>query len=175
MRQSSALKTLLDCALILGAAFLLLGAVEEARGQEPTNQHLEIQRERITVLGPLDRAADSRGVKRDHSTVGGRPLTACLPKSIREALARVDKACGIRVISTHRPGAIIAGTNTPSMHATCRAADFTSKDYACVYQTLSGWRGKLSTDYRIGHVHIDDGRYARFVHGGQRKRLARAK
>jgi hypothetical protein len=61
------------------------------------------------------------------------------------------------------------------MHASCRAADFTSRDYACVYRTLADWPGKMSTDAsRAKHVHIDDGRYARFVHGYSR-RLAKRK
>jgi hypothetical protein len=100
----------------------------------------------------------------------------CLPASIRAALARVDQACGIKIISTHRPGAMIAGTKHPSMHATCRAADFTSRDYACVYRELADWPGKLSTDAgRIGHVHIDDGRYARFSHARARQQIAGAR
>lgn len=102
--------------------------------------------------------------------------TACLPASIKAALARAHAACGIRVISTLRPGARIAGTNHISMHASCRAADFTSANYACVYRVLAGWPGKLSIDAaRMRHVHIDDGRYARFVHGGHHRYAKRHK
>jgi len=94
----------------------------------------------------------------------------CLPASIKAALARANNACGIHVISTLRPGARIAGTGHRSMHARCRAADFTSAKYGCVYRVLAGWPGQLSTDARrMRHVHIDDGRYARFVHGGHRR------
>jgi hypothetical protein len=95
--------------------------------------------------------------------------TACLPYQIKAALEKVNQACGITVISTHRPGARIAGTGHPSMHAVCRAADFTTKNPPCVLQALADWRGKLSTDYhRVRHFHIDDGSYARFAHGGGR-------
>lgn len=101
--------------------------------------------------------------------------TSCLPAAIKAALVNVKAACGLTVISTRRPGARIAGSKRASMHASCRAADFTSRDYGCVYRALAAWRGKLSTDARrIGHVHIDDGRYARFEHGRSR-RYARAK
>lgn len=94
---------------------------------------------------------------------------ACLPPSIQAALDRANASCGIQVTSTLRRGAIIAGTNRPSHHATCRAADFTSKNYPCVYRVLKDWPGKLSLDSRrMGHVHIDDSRYARFNHGSKR-------
>lgn len=98
------------------------------------------------------------------------PPIHCLPASIIDALARTRVACGITVISTYRKNAMIAGTNHRSMHAVCRAADFTSRDYPCVYRVLDDWRGKLSNDpYSIGHVHIDDGPYARFAHRGARR------
>jgi hypothetical protein len=104
--------------------------------------------------------------------------TACLPASIKAALATADRACGITVISTLRPGARIAGTNRPSMHASCRAADFTSRDFACAIRALANWPGKLSVDpHRVHppHLHIDDGRYARFEHGHSRRYAKRAK
>lgn len=95
---------------------------------------------------------------------------SCLPQSIKAALTRADAACGIEVISTFRPHAVIAGTRHASLHAVCRAADFTSHNYACVYRVLAGWRGKMSMDAtRVRHVHIDDGRYARFLHGQSRR------
>ena len=96
--------------------------------------------------------------------------TSCLPMSIKAALAKADAACGVTVISTFRRNARIAGTRHSSMHASCRAADFTSRDYACAYRALAGWHGKMSMDAgRVKHVHIDDGRYARFVHGQSRR------
>ncbi len=100
--------------------------------------------------------------------------TACLPYQIKAALEKANQACGITVISTHRPGARIAGTGHQSMHATCRAADFTTRNPPCVIQALADWRGKLSTDYhRVRHFHIDDGSYARFAHGGGHRRHAK--
>lgn len=100
--------------------------------------------------------------------------TSCLPYQIKAALEKANQACGITVISAHRPGARIAGTGHMSMHATCRAADFTTRNPPCVIQALSDWRGKLSTDYhRVRHFHIDDGSYARFAHGGHRRMHAK--
>lgn len=101
---------------------------------------------------------------------GATASTGCLPSDIRGALARASAACGIKVISTFRPGARIAGNGQRSMHATCRAADFTTGSPACVLRVLSGWHGKLSTDYaRMRHFHIDNGRQARFAHGSSRR------
>lgn len=102
--------------------------------------------------------------------------TSCLPSSIKAALAKANAACGIRVISTFRRGARIAGTRRVSMHASCRAADFTSRDYGCVYRALASWPGKMSIDAgRAKHVHIDDGRYARFEHGRAHRYAKRTK
>ena len=99
--------------------------------------------------------------------------TKCLPASIRVALVKVHAECGIKIISTFRRDALIAGTETRSMHAFCRAADFESRNYVCAYAVLTDWPGKLSMDARrIGHVHIDDGKRARFTHGSSAKRYA---
>jgi len=81
-------------------------------------------------------------------------------------------ACGSRVISAYRPGAIIAGTRRSSLHAFHKAVDM-SGNPQCMYGLLLTWPGGYSTDYgRMRHIHISydpDGRRewrARFVHGG---------
>lgn len=96
---------------------------------------------------------------------------SCLPGSVRAALARADAACGVKVVSTFRRGAAIAGTGgSPSMHRWCRAADFTTPQPSCVLATLADWPHALSTDYRaVKHFHIDDGAHVRFVHGQHRR------
>ena len=94
----------------------------------------------------------------------------CLPASIKAALAKANAACGITVISTLRPGAHIAGTGHVSMHASCRAADFSSHDYPCVYRLLSNWPGKLSVDaLRMRHVHRKPLRLVRRLRARPRK------
>ena len=92
---------------------------------------------------------------------------------VRNALAKADAACGITVISTLRAGARIAGSGHVSKHASCRAADFTSRNYSCVRRILADYPGAMSVDVAsAGHVHIDDGQHLRFAHGGARKRYA---
>ena len=116
------------------------------------------------------RASSIRSYGDAFARSGATASTSCLPSDIRNALARASAACGIKVISTFRPGARIAGKGQRSMHATCRAADFTTSSPACVLRVLSGWHGKLSTDYaRMQHFHIDNGPQARFAHGSFRR------
>ena len=57
----------------------------------------------------------------------GAPSTsrACLPYELKNALATIESRFGpVKVVSTHRPGARIAGTHYASYHATCRAVAF---------------------------------------------------
>ncbi len=98
----------------------------------------------------------------------------CLPAMVRNALAQANSACGITVISTLRVGARIAGSSHVSKHASCHAADFTSRDYSCVRRVLAGYPGAMSVDVATaGHIHIDDGPFLRFAHSGARTRHAR--
>jgi hypothetical protein len=154
-------------AVVVGASVALLLAVMASLGKARAG-HDDMPRFPVTL---------AHGVSLSMARhLAARADTTCLPGAIKAALTAANAACGITVISTRRPGARIAGTGRPSMHASCRAADFTSRDYGCVYRVLAGWPGKLSTDARrIGHVHIDDGRRARFAHGQARKRVRLAR
>lgn len=93
----------------------------------------------------------------------------CLPAVLKSALARVRAACGqAQVVSTHRPGARIAGTGRRSYHASCRAVDFNAP-HGCALKVLAGWPGGLGV-YSGGmrHLHLDNGPRVRFAHGGGR-------
>lgn len=93
----------------------------------------------------------------------------CLPAVLKSALARVRAACGqAQVVSTHRPGARIAGTGRRSYHASCRAVDFNAP-HGCALKVLAGWPGGLGV-YSGGmrHLHLDNGPRVRFAHGGRR-------
>jgi hypothetical protein len=86
--------------------------------------------------------------------------TACLPASLKSALADVQSRFGpVEVVSTHRPGASIAGTRHRSYHSSCQAVDFRPArgTYAAVASYLKGsWQGGVGT-YSSGHIHIDTG------------------
>jgi len=89
----------------------------------------------------------------------------CLPISVRKVLARLSRDYGhVRIISTFRRGATIAGTNTPSYHRYCRAVDFKiTRQAAAVRWLKRHWRGGVGTySGSMHHVHIDNGRRVRF-------------
>lgn len=98
--------------------------------------------------------------------------SACLPSSLRQALADVRGRFGsIQVVSTHRPGAVIAGSRKPSYHRNCQAVDFRppSGKYGAVAAYLkSTWSGGIGT-YASGHIHIDTGPSYRWYTGGGQK------
>jgi hypothetical protein len=91
--------------------------------------------------------------------------------TLADKAAEIVAACGSKVISDFRPGAVIAGTNHRSLHAVHKAIDIAGNP-ACIYSHLTSWPGGYSTDYaRVAHVHVSydpNGQEwgARFVHGG---------
>lgn len=93
---------------------------------------------------------------------------ACLPSDLQSKLSQIRSNFGpIQVISTHRPGATIAGTGKPSYHRWCRAVDFRpppGKYGAVVAWLNANHSGGIGT-YSTGHIHIDNGPYVRFSRG----------
>jgi uncharacterized protein YcbK (DUF882 family) len=107
--------------------------------------------------------------------------TSCLPGSVQNTLSRIRQKFGpVRVISTFRRGAVIAGTGRRSLHASCRAVDFhapAGKRSAVIAWLRSNHKGGLGI-YSCGmsHLHIDNGgnyTWNKCV-GRSRKHVARA-
>jgi hypothetical protein len=104
--------------------------------------------------------------------------TSCLPSSLKNTLAQLNARFGtVRVISTHRSGARIAGSGKRSYHADCRAVDFhppAGKHAAVVAWLAVNHAGGLGTySGRHSHIHIDSGpRYRFHKGGGSSKRYA---
>lgn len=95
----------------------------------------------------------------------GRLKTSCLPASIKQRLAQIRKKFGpVRIISTRRRGARIAGTGRRSKHADCRAVDFKVKNRIRVWRWLKKvHKGGLGLYHgRCSHIHIDNGPRARW-------------
>lgn len=124
--------------------------------------------QQAAIQKSVDKSPERNLFKNYASHLRATVNTGCLPGSIKAALAKVQAQCGgVTIISAHRAGARIAGSGKPSYHASCRAADFTMRDYACGMRALSGWGGGLSTDpHRVQHLHMDTGPRIRFAHGG---------
>jgi uncharacterized protein YcbK (DUF882 family) len=94
----------------------------------------------------------------------------CMPSEIRAILDNVRSLFGqINILSTHRPGAKIAGTNKASYHSSCRAVDFVppKNKYKEVAAYLkSNWKGGVGTySGRFRHIHVDTGPTVRFHKG----------
>jgi len=95
--------------------------------------------------------------------------TSCLPGSVKAKLAQIRAKFGpVRIVSTHRPGARIAGSGKRSYHASCRAVDFHAPRgkrgsvVAWLKRNHSGGVGTYSC--RMHHIHIDNGPRVRFHH-----------
>lgn len=95
--------------------------------------------------------------------------TSCLPGVLRQRLAQIRAKFGrVRVISTFRRGARIAGTNHRSFHASCRAVDFAPPrgKYRAVVAWLKANHGGGVGTYSCAmhHIHLDNGPRIRFHH-----------
>ena len=86
---------------------------------------------------------------------------SCLTGETRSLLNRMEARFGRQqVISTCRPGAVIAGTGRPSQHRYGKAVDFRPNgNRTAILAWLRGnVRGAVIT-YRTGHIHFDTGGY----------------
>ncbi len=103
------------------------------------------------------------------TTTAQAASTKCLPGVVKKRLAQIRSKFGkVRVISTHRPGARIAGSGKRSYHASCRAVDFhppKGKYRAVLAWLKSNHKGGVGS-YSCGmhHLHVDNGPRVRFHH-----------
>jgi uncharacterized protein YcbK (DUF882 family) len=93
-----------------------------------------------------------------------RPSTSrsCLPPALKEILASIENRFGsMRIVSTYRPGARIAGTNHASLHASCRAVDFhpaPGKYREVLAYVRANWSGGIGIySGQQHHLHLDVG------------------
>jgi hypothetical protein len=119
----------------------------------------------------------SRHAVHSHRAPGGNSTgLASVSGALAAKTQEIVASCQSAVISAFRPGARIAGSGHPSMHASGRAVDIRGNP-GCIYSHLHGWAGGYSTDYAsVQHVHIslggrEDG--LRFVHHSSRQAHAR--
>jgi len=94
----------------------------------------------------------------------------CLTPAAKNLLARIEANFGrVQIVSTCRPGAIIAGTSHPSMHRYGMAIDFkTSQKAAMVRWLAANNTGGTMTYANSDHIHADVGRYHFVSLAGQR-------
>lgn len=123
-------------------------------------------------------AAEAREVSREnvfHRYVERNPVKgasrACLTAETRAVLNRLEARFGaVKVISTCRPGATIAGTRKPSYHRYGMAVDF-NVPKGVSKQAMVRWlydnnKGVVMTYKYMGHIHFDTGSYHTIACGG---------
>jgi uncharacterized protein YraI len=96
---------------------------------------------------------------------------SCLTPAARKLLARVEEKFGpVRLVSTCRPGATIAGTGRPSRHASGNAVDFNAgarKSEILSWLIATHREGGVMTYPDMDHIHIDIGPHFVSIAGGQ--------
>jgi hypothetical protein len=88
----------------------------------------------------------------------------CLTPAARDLLARIEAQFGsVGIVSTCRPGAVIAGTGHPSRHASGNAIDFNApagRKAEVVHWLIANHRSGGVMTYRdMNHIHVDVGRH----------------
>lgn len=121
-------------------------------------------------------ASRSRGGRKHaHSHGGGGTSRACLQASARALLNRIEAQFGaVQIVSTCRPGAVIAGSGKPSKHRYGLAVDFNApagKKGAIVQWLIKNHHsGGTMTYAGMNHIHVDVGsRFVSLGAGGRRR------
>jgi hypothetical protein len=88
----------------------------------------------------------------------------CLTPAARDLLARIEAQFGpVGIVSTCRPGAVIAGSGHPSRHASGNAIDFNApagRKAEVVRWLIANHRSGGVMTYRdMKHIHVDVGRH----------------
>lgn len=114
----------------------------------------------------------SRNIPRDAPDA---PRT-CLTEPARALLDTIETRFGpVRLVSTCRPGARIAGTNRISRHASGNAVDFDAgarKDEIVAWLVANHSAGGTMTYPDMDHIHADIGRHFVSLAGGKRVRTS---
>ena len=94
----------------------------------------------------------------------------CLTPPARALLERIEAKFGpVRLVSTCRHGAIIAGTNRPSRHASGNAVDFDAggrKAQIVEWLVANHHEGGTMTYADMDHIHVDIGPHFVSIAGG---------
>lgn len=103
---------------------------------------------------------------------GGGTSRGCLTSEARALLARIESRFGpVQIVSTCRPGAVIAGSGKPSKHRYGQAIDFNagSRKGAIVSWLIQNHHsGGTMTYAGMNHIHVDIGyRFVKLNHGGR--------
>jgi hypothetical protein len=96
---------------------------------------------------------------------------SCLTSPARALLERIEQRFGpVQLVSTCRPGAVIAGTNHPSRHASGNAIDFNAgprKGEIVEWLIANHHTGGTMTYPGMDHIHVDIGPHFVSIAGGR--------
>jgi Peptidase M15 len=114
---------------------------------------------RATAMGPMSMAA--RGFI---DFARGGVSRSCLTPAARSLLERIEVQFGhVGIISTCRPGAVIAGSGRPSRHASGNAIDFNApagrKSEVVRWLIANHRAGGVMTYSDMNHIHVDIGHH----------------
>ena len=126
------------------------------------------------AFGPFRTAQTEYSSRRGASAARG-----CLTGQTRGVLSRLEARFGaVKVISTCRPGAVIAGSGRPSQHRYGKAVDFIprSGQRGAMLAWLRANSGGAVITYPSGHIHFDTGGYRNYnVSAKARRAYARGR
>jgi len=133
-----------------------------------------------TYLASEDRGAQTSAIGGSLTDHAGRPADlrdppeaprTCLTMAARALLERIEEKFGpVKLISTCRPGATIAGSGRPSRHASGNAVDF---DAGSRKREIIEWLidthqdGGTMTYADMDHIHVDIGPHFVSIAGGR--------
>ena len=105
--------------------------------------------------------AKKRAPGRSYASGDGGSSRGCLTSSARTLLNRIESNFGpVSIVSTCRPGAVIAGSGKPSKHRHGEAIDFDAggRKGAIVNWLIANHHSGGTMTYRdMSHVHVDVG------------------
>jgi hypothetical protein len=120
-----------------------------------------------------------QGHRHSHRPGGASASRGCLTGQTRQVLSGLEARFGaVRVISTCRPGAVIAGSGRPSQHRYGKAVDFVPKagQRGPMLAWLRAHAGGAVITYASGHIHFDTGGYSNYnVSAKARRAYGRAR
>jgi hypothetical protein len=154
-------------------AFILAASIFPAHAQNAGSAGAAsgIHTSQYSQFGPF------RTAHRAHRSRGGAggavASRGCLSGDTRALLSRFEARFGaVKVISTCRPGAVIAGSGRPSQHRYGKAVDFMpnpGQRSAMLAWLRSNANGAVIT-YGSGHIHFDTGGYRNFAVSAKARR-----
>jgi Peptidase M15 len=113
---------------------------------------------------PIPRRSVTRehtGARHTRGRSGGGTSRSCLTSAARALLDRIEANFGrMQIISTCRPGAVIAGSGRRSKHASGEAIDFNAggRKGAVVRWLIANHKAGGTMTYRgMSHIHVDVG------------------